>query len=286
MEDFVQSLLKKDDDAEIIEQTSNSVTIDSSVLVDEIDLALGDDDQNTELETELSEPRMTVPTRVLRTVAMAHTGYTFLILMWGIIPYYFFRSDVGTAGLEWMLLASSVLCCISYGTLAILKDHVKQVVGLAVWMFLLFVCINVLAAILKDLSPFQAVVIQFCQGLVMTVYCSMAKRELNSIWCGGYMAGAGLIAWLAGLVGFMHYNDWITSFVLLLVFVIGSSAYSAWQITLINRFNVSTASQVDAVRHFYVDAILIPIQWIRMKIASYMDRQSTSLSSSPTLERD
>lgn len=285
MQDFVQSLLKKDDDAEVLEQTEYSVTVDSVVLLNEIDDALGEEEQ-TGLENEMSGPRMTVPVRVLRTVAMVHTGYTFLILLWGVVPYYVFRSDIGTSGLEWMLLGIGIACFLLYGTLCVIRQHVAQIVGLGVWMFLLFMCVNLLAAILKNLAPFQAVLIHFCQGLTMVVYCFVAKRKLDAWWCCGYMTGAGLVAWLLGLVAFLHYNDWITSFVLLLVFVIGSSLYSAWQITLIGRFNVSVVSQVDAVRHFYVDLLLLPLQWIRTRIELHMDRQSVPASSSPTPERE
>ncbi len=287
MQDFVQSLLKKDDDAEILEQTEYSVTVDSAVLLDEIDQAIGPDENDaTGLETELNGPNMTVPVRVLRTVAMVHTSYTFLILLWGVVPYYFFRSDVSTSGLEWMLLGVGIVCLMVYAALCVIQPHVAQIVAMGVWMFLLFMCVNLLAAILKNLSPFQAVLIHFCQGLTMTVYCFLARRKLDAWWCCGYMVGAGLVAWLVGFVAFLHYNDWITSFVLLLVFVIGSSVYSAWQVTLIKRFNVSVVSQVDAVRHFYVDLLLLPLQWIRKKIESYMDRQSEAASSSPTLERE
>lgn len=287
MQDFVQSLLKKDDDAEILEQTEYSVTVDSAVLLDEIDEAIGPDENGaTGLETELNAPNMTVPVRVLRTVAMAHTTYTFLILLWGVVPYYFFRSDVSTSGLEWMLLGVGIACLMVYAALCVIQPHVAQIVAMGVWMFLLFMCVNLLAAILKNLSPFQAVLIHFCQGLTMTVYCFLARRKLDAWWCCGYMVGAGLVAWLVGFVAFLHYNDWITSFVLLLVFVIGSSVYSAWQVTLVNRFNVSVVSQVDAVRHFYVDLLLLPLQWSRKKIESYMDRQSEPASSSPTPERE
>lgn len=288
MQDFVESLLKKDDDAEILEQSEYSVTVDSSVLMSEIDDAIGSDngDGTTGLETEFNGPNMTVPVKVLRTVAVTHTSYTFLILLWGVVPYYFFRSDVSTSGLEWILLGVGITCMVLYGALCFIQAHVAQIVALGVWMFLLFMCVNLLAAILKNLSPFQAVLIHFCQGLTMTMYCFLAKRRLDAWWCCGYMVAAGLVAWLVGFVAFLHYNDWITSFVLLLVFVIGSSVYSAWQVTLIRRFNISVVSQVDAVRHFYVDLLLLPLQWIRRKIESHMDRHSEPASLPPTLEKE
>lgn len=267
---FRDGLLKKDDTARVVEETAYSVVIESDQqLIDEIDNAVGEDFEDpTIFQQEMTGLPLTPAVRVARTVFIVHTGFSFLVVFFGVIPYYFFRADVPLKGLEWMLVTSILLCVGAYVALTMLTDPFNIIPVMGVWMFLVFVSVTTLAALMKNLVPFQAAAVHFCQGLSMLVYCFVSHRELNPILSVAIMFGWGCVAWLLGLYAFLHYNDWILSFLLFLICVIGSSVYSGYQISLLNRFNVSRKDQVNAVKHFYLDLILLPLSWIVHKILS------------------
>ena len=269
MDDLIQSLTKKDEDLRIIEQTSTSITIESDTLIDDIDEALDDSTNN-------SQARISVPVQVARTVFLVQALYTFLVMFWGIVPYYFFRADVSTKGLEWMLLVSGLLCLLTYVGMKLIVNEFFRSHTMALWFFFMFVSTNLVAALLKNLAPFQAVSILFCQSMSIIIYSFVEKRKLEFVRCLVALVSSGLIAWLIGLIAFIRYNDWIISFVLFLVFVCGSAVYTAYQIKWIDRFGVSRTDQIEAIVCYYTDPLFVSWEWIQNKWRTMRNRSESS----------
>lgn len=258
MEEFKEEFLKKDDDATFSDETEHSILVTSKLLED-IDEAIVDKKPQDTRPT-------AVPVRIARHIFVVNSLFTWLIVLGGILPYYFFRKDVPTPALGWLLGGICLCCIIAFTLMVIVKDHFYTVPIIGLWMAFIFMFVTTLAAIMRSLAPFQAVFIIFMESVAMICYSFASKRYMDPIWSGGFMAAGGLLGWLCGLYIFINENDWITSLVLFLLFVIGSSAYSAHQIKLVGRFSLSRKDLVRAVIHYYTDPVFLPAQWIQKVI--------------------
>ena len=257
MEEFKEEFLKKDEDATFSDETEHSIMV-TSKLLDEIDEAI---------EPSQADKRIAaVPVRITRHIFVVNVIFAWLIVMGGIVPYYFFRKDVPTPALGWLLAAVWFSCVLAFFLMVIVKDHFYTVPIIGLWMALLFMVVTTLAAIMRSLAPFQAVFIIFMESMAMVIYSFASKRYMDPVWAAGFMSAGGLIGWLCGLYIFINENDWITSLVLFLLFVIGCSAYSAYQIKLVGRFSLSRKDLVRAVVHYYSDPVFLPAQWIQKVI--------------------
>lgn len=258
MEDFKEEFLKKDEDAQFSNETDHSITVTSKLLEDEIEKAI---------ENPKKRPTA-IPVRILRHIFVVNTIFAWLTVLGGILPYYFFRTDVSVPALGWLLGVVALFLLCAFVLMALVKDMFYTVPIIGIWMALTFMFVTTLAAIMRSLAPFQAVFIVFSQSFAMVIYSYVSRRYMDSIWGAGFMAGAGLLGWLCGLYIFINENDWITSLILFLFVVLGCAAYSAYQIRLVGRFSLSRKDLVQAVVHYYTDPVFLPAQWITTALKS------------------
>jgi len=278
MQGLLETLRKKDEDLVVVEQSDDHLVIETSSMDDPPEgLERVDTESSLSppllLKEEMQSPTTPVSIRVIRSIYIVNATYTLLFMIWGLMPYFLFRYDVSVLGIGIGLAIVGLATLASYVAMYTVKDQFFTVPLIGLWMFLFFMSVNMFAALIRSLAPFQAVAIVFCQSLSILIYCFFTTRQsvasrhrhINVVWATGIMLGAGLVPWLCGIYAFVRDNDWITAFVLFLFIVIGSSLYNANQLRLIDRFDVSREDLVRAVVHYYTDALFGPIRWIAKK---------------------
>lgn len=209
---------------------------------------IGDDDTEETFVIEDSS----VVVRIIRNLFISNSAYCFVICIWGIIPYYLMRFDASQLVIIILSIVVSILFTVTYVSLFFWPE---EPIPLIVWMFFLFMLINVLAAALKSLSPFQAVGICFAQQLGVLSYCFLAKRTLTVVWTIIVTFIPALATWLLGLYVFLKEQDWISSIVLFVVFVIGVSAYNSYEIYLIGQKRFHLKENIKVLNYYYTDSL-------------------------------
>jgi hypothetical protein len=217
---------------------------------------IGDDNNEEDENFVIEDSSVTV--QIIRFLFIANTAFCFVVCIWGIIPYYLLRFDAPQLALIIILVITLVFFVLTYG---LLFYYCEQPILLIVWMFFLFMLINVMAAILRSLSPFQAVAICFVQQLGVLGYCFVAKRSLTVIWTIVVTLIPALCMWLLGLYAFLQEQDWISSVVLLVIFVIGVSAYNTYEIYLIGQKRFHVKENIRVLSFYYTDSLRLPYEW-------------------------
>lgn len=219
-------------------------------------------DNNEEDENFVIEDS-SVTVQIIRFLFIANSAFCFVVCIWGIIPYYLLRFDAPQLALIIILAVTLVFFTLTY---VLLFFYYEQPILLIVWMFFLFMLINVAAALLRSLSPFQAVAICFVQQLGVLGYCFFAKRTLTVIWTLVVTFIPALSMWLLGLYVFLKEQDWISSIVLLFVFVIGISAYNTYEIYLIGQKRFHLKENIRVLSFYYTDSLRLPYEWYRRRV--------------------
>jgi hypothetical protein len=252
MNELLNGLLKKDEDLTVIYGSEDTLVVESEIF------AQPESPIEPERPTELP---MSVRVRVIRVIACVNVICSLLIMIGGIIPYYLLKKD-SIPELWWLFGTLTCISIILYVLMYVIKDQFFSVPIAGVWMFLVFMIVNTLAAIMRNLAPFQAIAIIFAQNTALLVYCFLSRRNVDIVWAAGFMGCAGFVAWLCGLYIFIQDNDWVVAGLLFLFFVIGCPAYCVNQLRYIDRFNVSTEDLIKAVIYYYTDALFGPIRWM------------------------
>lgn len=245
---FLQGLYKKDPDLTVVEDNALVTVVESEIYDVE------------EIKMTPTEPQMTPHVKIIRHVFAYLLLYCTIATIWGIIPYHLLRMDAPVY-VSWIIFGvSGFFLALSYGFLFLTDD---SALNLFVFLFFLFMMANASAALLRSLAPFQAIVIVWMQCAAVQVYCFFSKRHLDPIWAGAYMAGASLVGWLAGIYIFMRERDWITAGLLFLLYVLGSSAYSAFCIHLYTKDKLRQEDTTRAFVNYFTNPVLIPVKWIK-----------------------
>lgn len=281
MDTLLTGLMKKDPDLQVLEHSEDHLVIESVVMdtppvgTQQVNVPK-DHDETPLLVNETKGPIVQIPVQIVRFIHIVNALYTVLMTSWGLLIALAFEYDVSRIGLIVGFSVFSSLSFITYVAMYFIRDPFYCVPTIGVWMFLLFMALNTLSALMHNMAVFQAIAIILCQSLSILVYCARYPRGLKLLWAFGIMCGAGMIPWLLGLYAFIKNNDWITAVVLFFGGVIGSAAYATFQIQSVHRFNTSKRDLVRAVVHNYTDIAFGPIRWIHKEIQK---RQTTYDSS-------
>lgn len=261
MDDVLQGLLKKDPDLEVVEHTEDTLVVESQIFDDTPDTVPKTDESIFAKET--SSPMVHVTVRMIRFVHITNAAYTFLVLCWGLLVSIVLEYDVSWTGLVASFCIFSSLTFATFVVMYFVMDPFYGIPLVGLWMFLLFMSLNALAAFLHNMAVFQGVGIVLFQSLSLLLYGARSPRGLKLVTCFTVMCVAGMIPWLCGLYAFIRNKDWITALVLFFFGVIGASAYTTYQVSLVDRFNTSRKDRVRALIHYYTDVLFGPLRWIR-----------------------
>lgn len=274
MNELLVSLKKKDPDLVVVEHSENHLVVESDAISeapDGTERVEGSNDPPLPnlFKDENNTPATHISVRVIRSIFIVNAGFAFMGMLVGLVPYFVLRYDVSVMGLGIAMGLVGASQFVAYVLMYFVKDQFYTVPLIGIWMFLVIVFLDIWGALVRTLAPFQAFTIAFCQSLSVLIYCFLSHRKINVVWALGIMCGTGLVPWLCGIYAFIRDNDWITAFVLFLFCVIGFALYSANQIRLVGRFNVSREDLVRAVVHYYTDAIFGPIRWMKSQWKIY-----------------
>lgn len=267
MDNLLKGLVKKDPDLQVIEHSEDHLVIESALMeTPPVGTMAAEPVEVPLLAHETKGPLVQIPVQIVRIIHIVNALYTVLMTCWGLLIALAFEYDVSRIGLIVGFSMFTTLSMIAYVVMYFIRDPFYCVPAIALWMFLLFMALNTLSALMHNMAVFQAIAIILCQSLSILVYCAQSPRGLKLLWAFGIMCGAGMIPWLLGLYAFIKNNDWITAVVLFFGGVIGSAAYATYQIQGVHRFNTSRGDLVRAVVHNYTDIAFGPIRWIAKEI--------------------
>lgn len=249
-EGFVQELMKKDDDAEIIEYNSTGVVYETLVPVEEL-----------KEDTPKSEPMIDIFVRITRVIFLSHATLFVLLTAVAFLPDEFLATHETQSVSIFMFIHILVISLALYIAMIVMREHQYALHMFYAWGFSVYFVSVSLASILHDISPLQysfCVALQACSILVYTYW---SPRDVDP-WKSFYiMIIVGIVGWMTGLYVFIKEQDWITAGVLF-VLIIASAAYSAVEIHYVTRYNVGEKELTKAIIQFYSD----PVIWVYARI--------------------
>jgi len=250
-DEFVEELMKKDDDATIIENDGNTVIYETLVP-----------EEDQELVPKL-EPMMDIFVRITRVIFVSHATLAILITAVAFLPDEFLATHETQPISVYMFIHVLLISLVLYISMIVMREHQYALHLFYAWGFSVYFVSVSLASILHDISPLQ---FSFCvalQASSIIVYTYYSPRNVDP-WKSFYiMLIVGVFGWMTGLYVFIKEQDWITAGVLF-VLIVGSAAYSAIEIHYVTRYNVGEAELTKAIIQFYSD----PVIWIYAKILS------------------
>lgn len=273
-EDLLQELHHKDEDIKILE-----IGRDGSLYVEtDIDLPESEFDQFADphsLTDEALSPSMSPWGRVIRTLMMTISFFSFITMTLGFIPYYILSFDEHRNITFFFVGSCSTLTGVSYIILCLVHVYVTEhptrwrvILGLW-WGCTWFFFVGTFAAAIRNITPLQGAGVTFLQSLLILVYITLHPRKRNpddTYQVDGkrvfiYALMAGLLVWLVGLYVFVTQRDWLAA-IFLFLFLIGSAAYITWQtIRATGRYNISRESQVSCVIDYVTSPVIITIKF-------------------------
>ena len=250
-DDFVEELLKKDDDATNIEIDGSSITYDTIVDIDP------DEEQ---LAPKL-EPMMDIFVRITRVIFLSHATLATLITFVAFLPDEFLATHETQSISVFILIHVLVICLALYIAMIVMREHKYALNMFYAWGFSVYFVSVSLASVLHDISPLQ---FSFCvalQGCSILAYTYVSPRHVDP-WKSFYiMLIVGVFGWMTGLYVFIKEQDWITAGVLFAL-IVGSAAYSAIEIHYVTRYNVGEKELTKAIIQFHSD----PVIWVYARI--------------------
>lgn len=249
LEEFADSLLKKDDDATIldVDPYTGDLLIETSIS----DLP-GEIVPSTLLEDERDQMLMDILVRMTRILFLVNALMAFVAIMIGTVPYFVLLTLPKEAAL-YTTIAFGAYCVGLY--FVMLATH--ELSFTIAWMFTLCMTLGAASAVVRDVAPLQAATIVFMQSIAVVMYTAYSRRKVKVWVATTAMLVVGLIVWVIGIYAFIEQQDWISGGVVLALSV-AFAAYSGLQVRYIDRYSLSKKDMTRAVVNFYGD----PILWV------------------------
>ena len=247
MADFVESLIKKDPDAVIID-----ISKDGTEFIIQSDLVDMPMDFEEIVETpELIDPYTKTNVKVVRVIFTGNAIIAYMSIIFGIIPYMGLELiSVPTRDyILWSLVAVT-------GVVYVLMAVFKNMSSIICFAFFLSFTLGAACAHLNNMALLQAGLIVFAQSMTVAIITTKFTRELKIWQTVISMLVVGLVVWLVGIYAFVEQHDWVSAGILA-AFNVVFTIYSFIQIKYIDRYSLSKDNLTIAMANFYTDPICI-----------------------------
>jgi hypothetical protein len=247
MEETVEILLKKDDDATILEYDPFGGLLVETELTQVDGLILDQADPAPDDPPEF----MDVFVRMVQVVFLVNAVLAFCAILLGIVPYFLLMLVPDKIALYATLGVGGLFAVAYLVMLIVQRQWIMIACGFVLTMFL-----GALAALLRDAAPLQLATAVFMQSMTVTLYVAFSRRGIEPWVAGVAMLVAGVATWAVGIYAFVEQQDW-TAGAVVLVLIALFAIYSSLEIYFIDRFSLSDEHLTQAVVCFYGDPVYI-----------------------------
>ena len=215
------------------------------------------------VQREAQQPLVDVTVEVVTFMFMINALVCLCILLLGSIPYWFLSYDE-TRNIAIIFLGVCIgAFSSSYAIMLYFRKDASIVKYMfIIWAFCFILLSGAMASVVQDLAPFQLAAMCWIQSIAVFIYGRLERRSMSPWICFIIMLLTGLLTWLIDIYAFIHFKDWITAGILL-VLGLFISFYGMLQVKWANRYNVSFEQKMLAVIQFYADPILMPLSALK-----------------------
>lgn len=236
----MESLLKKDDNLEVVESNMFGTIIKT-------DLDIGE-----EIVEETFEPFfISVPVQVTRHVFTINLFLLVFLGILGIIPYYVLQI-YGNFIINITLLCCSITSLLIFYFIMMFFHRIEWFLLFSILLHFSTVMISVM---LKSMVIYQGCSILFLQHISILIYSLFDNKKAPKFWrVVLIMMFSGIFGWLVSFYGFYKEQNWISAAILFLFCVLSVPFYSAYEVKNIKgRYSLSEKDLVKATIEYFTD---------------------------------
>jgi hypothetical protein len=256
MQPLLDDLLKKDPDLQVINDDPENFIVRTTVDVGTVEEEEEEEEEEDEGEKRLVFPRIAINIRVVRYMFGIHALTSFLIVIFGIVPYYLML-PYGIVS-KTLLIASACTTVLFYIGMHLVRNNERwNIPFFVMWIFNQFALVCSLSSTLGVLAPFQAYLMFFVESISVMLLGFCFEKRVDPWWAGFVMAISGAGVWGIGIYAFIKDQDWILSGALFILLVVIAPTYSGLFISKVNkhRYHLGGNEIGRAVVEFYTDPI-------------------------------
>ena len=250
--EILNTLLKKDEDAKVIENTMFNLVVETSVNVGSVVVIR----ENEEEEIK----NMGVILQVIRYLFMIIATISIFFGIFGIVPYFLLlKQSVASASLLFISLLFTIITNICMYVYRNYEDLASTLLLIDIFCF--FIVIVSLSSYIQSIALLHGCIIIFLESLSVLIYNIFSHKQMNIYWAGFIMLSVGLPIWL---VGILKQKEYIIYTIMLFTHIFIFILYSMWHIANCSKYHTKEFLHVsiDFMTNFYI----VPFKWVYAKI--------------------
>jgi len=265
MTNLMERVLKRDPDAELVQDNGGQLYLNTTEDVNELAPELVQRDLPPLLDDQLLQNAA--------AQRMMDVDVQLMYVVFAVASIVYFACAMLAAALYWMLdldethhvtvvvtaIAASA-AGIFYIAMAIAvsrKAPTPAVVFLILWSFFFILVIGCISALLRIIAPIQLMLMGWMQAMSVVIYANRSRTHINPQWAAVWMTMATAVVWGVGIYAFVVEHDWIASSVIL-VLGLAMVMYNTFEIkaTMERNFSITYKHKVEASARYWVDPLL------------------------------
>jgi hypothetical protein len=262
---LMESLTKKDDDAELLQDGgTGQLYVNTTHSVEELAPELLQRDLPPLVDDRLLEdsalaPMMDITVQLIYWLFVAVSIFYLQCGLLGSVPYWVLDLDETRHATVVVTIVSATAFALLYVAMAVKRKSSRTAVVLFIlWTFASMVLVGCVSALLHLLAPLQLMTIGWLQALSVVIYAHCSVRYVDATWAAVWMALATAIGWGIGIYAFVVEDDWVASAIILLLgfALVGYNTLQIRAVVENGEYTMSYDDRVEMIIRYFSDPLL------------------------------